>query len=107
MGNEPARAEVRRRDHAGNDALVVARWTSVHRPERHGRAGIPPAGREEKLTLSEVFDSTHELRGATEQQPAESWAQQQRPQKPDSSRPIHHTWAWSLASRPSDSREFL
>jgi hypothetical protein len=31
--------------HAGDDALVAARWTSDHRPERHDRAVIPPTSR--------------------------------------------------------------
>ena len=41
-GMNLARAEVWRRDHAGDDALVVARWTSIHRSERHDRAVISP-----------------------------------------------------------------
>ena len=47
VGDEQARAEVRRGDPAGDDAVAVAGRAGVHRPERHGGAGLPPAGGEE------------------------------------------------------------
>ena len=47
VGHEPARAEVRRRDPAGDDALAVAGRPGVHRPEGHGGAQLPPARGEE------------------------------------------------------------
>ena len=46
VGHESARPEVRRRDHAGDDALAVARRAGFDRSERHGGAAFrqPAAG---------------------------------------------------------------
>src|SRR5262249_52112957 len=49
LGDERARAEVRRGGPAGHDAVAVAGRAGVHRPEGHGRAGVPAAGRQEEL----------------------------------------------------------
>ena len=49
VGHEQPRAEVRRGDPAGDDAVAVARRSGVHRPERHGGAGVQPAGCGEEL----------------------------------------------------------
>ena len=49
MGNEQPRAEIRRSDHAGDDALALARWSGVHRRDGPRRARVPPAGNEEEL----------------------------------------------------------
>ena len=49
VGDEQPRAEVRRGDPAGDDAVAVAGRAGVHRPEGQGGAGVPPAGREEGL----------------------------------------------------------
>jgi len=32
--------------------MVVARWTGLHGPKRHGGAGISPTGDEEELVLA-------------------------------------------------------
>src|SRR5579871_1652805 len=47
VGHESARAEIRRPGNAGNDALVVARWTGVDRSERPGGKILSPSGCEE------------------------------------------------------------
>ena len=49
LGHEPARAEIRRGNPARDDALALARRPGFHRPERHGRALFPPAGRKEEM----------------------------------------------------------
>src|SRR5439155_23661485 len=46
---ERPRAEVRRGDPAGDDAVARAGRAGIDRPEGRGRAGVPPAGREEEL----------------------------------------------------------
>ncbi len=44
VGHESARAEIRRRDHARDDALAVARRPGFNRSERQNGARLPPAG---------------------------------------------------------------
>jgi hypothetical protein len=51
-GYESARVEIRRGDHAGDDALAVARRASVDRSERHGRAGVSATGGKKELVLA-------------------------------------------------------
>src|ERR1035437_2072969 len=52
MEYEPARAEVRRHDLAGDDALAVARRTRLHRCQRYDGAQLPPARGEEGGSVS-------------------------------------------------------
>src|SRR6202035_3328499 len=49
VGRESARPKIRRSDHAGDDAMAVARRSRVDQSERHGRAGIPATGGEKEL----------------------------------------------------------
>ena len=51
VGDEQSRAEVRRGDPAGDDAVAVAGRAGVHRPEGRGRAGVPPAAEDARHSI--------------------------------------------------------